>query len=43
MTMHKALNPKDYIDYMCQEKKEENEWLALKITSIYWHDDSKTT
>ena len=33
MTVHSALYPRDYIDYMCQEKKEEEDlptlWSAL--------------
>ena len=31
MTMHKGLHPRDDNDYMCQEKKEEEDLTALKI------------
>ena len=30
-----------YTDYMCQEKKEEEDSPALKTTSIHGEDDSK--
>ena len=34
MTRHKALHPKDDIDYMSQENKEEEDSPALKIASM---------
>ena len=40
-TMHTALHPRDDIDYMYQEKKEEEASPALKITSIHRYDDSR--
>ena len=43
MTMHKALCPRDDIDYMCQEKKKEEESLALKIAWMYQYKDLRTT
>ena len=41
--MHKALHPKDYIDYISQEKEEEEDSPTLKIASIYRYGDSKNT
>ena len=43
MTMHMALHPTDDIDYIYQEKKEEEDSLALKIAWIHQYDDSKTS
>ena len=35
MTMHKALHLRDGIDYMCQEKKEEEDTPALNIAWMH--------
>ena len=45
MTMHKALHLYNDIDYMFQEKKEEEEEdsPALKIASMHQYKDSNTT
>ena len=37
------LYPRDDIDYMCQEKKEEEDTLALRIDLMHQYKDSKTT
>ena len=29
-TIHKTLHPRDDIDDMCQEKKEEDDWFSLR-------------
>ena len=42
MTMYKALYPWDDIDYMRQEKKEEEDSPALNEASIHQYDGSKT-
>ena len=42
MTMHKPLHPKDDTDYMRQEKLEEEDSPALKITWMHQYVDSKT-
>ena len=41
--MHKALHPKNNIDYICEEKQKEEDLSALKIASMHRYDDSKTT
>ena len=43
MTMQKALYPRDDIDYMCQEKKGEEDWPALKMAQLYQYEDLRTT
>ena len=43
MIMHKALHPRDDIDYTYQKKKEEEVSAALNIASVNQHEDSKTT
>ena len=35
MTMYKVLHPRDDIDYMCQEKKQEEDTPALKIAGMH--------
>ena len=40
--MHKALHTRDDIDYMCQEKKEEEDSPALKNGSIHRYDNTET-
>ena len=42
MTTHKALDLRGYVDYMSQEKKEEEDSPALKIVWKHQYDDSKT-
>ena len=42
MTIHKALHPRDDIDYMCQGKNEVENTSALKITLIHRYDGTKT-
>ena len=42
MTMHKPLDPREDIDYMCKEKEEED-LHAFKIASMHRYNDSKTT
>ena len=37
--MHKALHSRDDIDYMSQEKKEEEDLPALKIAWMHQYDD----
>ena len=40
--MHKALHPRDNIDYTCQEKKKKNEdWPALRIVFLSQYKDSR--
>ena len=39
MSMNKALHPRDVIDYMCQEKKEEEDSLAIKIALMHRYKD----
>ena len=41
--MHKTFHPKDDIDYLCQEKKGEEDSSALKIASMHQYKDSKNT
>ena len=42
--MHKALHPRDDLtDYMCQEKKEEEDMLALKTVLAHQYNDLNTT
>ena len=42
--MHNALHPKDEVDYMYQEKKEEEEnSVALKIRCTHHNEKSLTT
>ena len=43
MTMYKGLHPRDHVDCMYQEKKEEEGSPSLKIVSIHRYKDSKTT
>ena len=43
MTMHKAFQPRDDIDCMCEEKTEEEESPALKMALIHRYGDTKTT
>ena len=45
MTTHKALRPRDDVDRlnMYQEKREEEDLLASKITLTHRYNDSKTT
>ena len=43
MTMHKAFNPRDDLDNISQEKKEEEYASALTIASMHQYDNSKTT
>ena len=43
MTMHMALHPRSDIDYMSQEKMEEEDLFPLKIGLIHRYDDLKTT
>ena len=40
MTIHNSLHPRDDMNYMCQEKKEEKNLLALRISSMYQNKDS---
>ena len=44
MTMHKALHSRDDVDrlYMFQEKKEEEDFPALKTPMPHLYNDSKT-
>ena len=37
--MHKTLYPRDNIDCMCQENKEDKESLAFKIASMQQYND----
>ena len=39
--MHKALHLRDDIDYICQEKKKEEDLPALKIVQVYQYNNSK--
>ena len=41
-TMYKALHHRNNIEYMCQERKEEEDSFALKITSTHRYNNSKT-
>ena len=41
-TIHLALHLRDDIDYMCQEKKEEEDLSSLRIVRMYQHKDSNT-
>ena len=44
MTIHKALHPKDDVDSLyVYEKREEEDWSALKTALTHRYDDSKTT
>ena len=44
MTMHKALHLKDDVDRLYVSKKEEeDDPFALKIASMHWYKDTKTT
>ena len=43
MTMHKALHPRDHVDYSCQEKKEEEDSPLLKITLMHQYEISMPT
>ena len=40
--MHKALHSRDDVAFMCQEKKEDEDLPASKITSTYRDDDLKS-
>ena len=42
MAMHKALYPRDDIDYMCLEKNKEEDLVALKIAWMHQYKDLKT-
>ena len=42
MTMHKALHPRDNVDIMFQEKREEEDLPALKTALTHRYNDSKT-
>ena len=37
--MHKALHPRDNVDYICQEKEEEKDLPALKTVSTLQYND----
>ena len=41
--MPKALHPRDDIDSLCQEKKEEEDLPAFQIAQMYRYNDSDTT
>ena len=43
MTMHKALHPRDNIDYVCQEKKELDDPPELKIAWMHRYEESNAT
>ena len=43
ITMHKALHPKNDIDYICQTSNEEEDSPVLKIASLHQYKDSKNT
>ena len=43
MTIHKVLNPRDDVDYMYQEKKEEEDLPALKTALMHQYNNLKTT
>ena len=43
MKMYKALHLTDDIDCMYQEKKEEQNTVALKISSALYYKESRTT
>ena len=43
MTIHKALRPRDDIDRLCEEKREEDDLLALMTALAHQYNDTKTT
>ena len=43
MTMHKAICPRDNIDFMSQEKKEEVDSSAVNTAWMHQNKDSKTS
>ncbi len=42
MTMNKLLQPRDYIDRMCQQKKKEEDSPALRTAKMYQFKDLRT-
>ena len=42
MKMHKALHPRNDVDSMYQEKKEEDDLPVLKVAWIHLYEDWKT-
>ena len=43
MAMHKALHPRDVADFMCQEKKEDEDLPSSKTALTYQYNDLKNT
>ena len=43
MTMHKTLHPRDDVDRLYQEKKAEDDLLALKTVLTHQNNDLKIT
>ena len=43
MTIHKILHLGDDIDCTCQEKKKEEDWVALRVGLIYHYKNSRNT